>query len=229
MSEKYFNWGIIGTGGIANAFSRDIKYLENHRISAVLSRSINTAKSFSSDKPNCTGYDDIDLNTLNQNGTVNMESYRFNHDIDSDGKYIFNGFKGLEYGNILNPGTLSNPGEPMILTLIDSNDLNNTNRASVKLPEGRGEILRLKQGMILIDFAHDQQSMQNILSELGNYYSDIILVFGCGGDRDKSKRPKMMKVAQDFSSKVFFTSDNIAPTFAAAANNSAVFADIILR
>jgi UDP-N-acetylmuramyl tripeptide synthase len=62
--------------------------------------------------------------------------------------------------------------------------------------------------MILIDFAHDQQSMQNILSELGNYYSDIILVFGCGGDRDKSKRPKMMKVAQDFSSKVFFTSDN---------------------
>ena len=61
MSEKYFNWGIIGTGGIANAFSLDIKYLENHRISAVLSRSIDTAKSFSSDKPNCTGYDDIDL------------------------------------------------------------------------------------------------------------------------------------------------------------------------
>ena len=91
---------------------------------------------------------------------------------------------------------------------VDSNDLNNINRASVKLPEGRGEILRLKEGMILIDFAHDQQSMQNILSELSNYYSDIILVFGCGGDRDKSKRPKMMKVAQDFSSKVFFTSDN---------------------
>ena len=91
---------------------------------------------------------------------------------------------------------------------VDSNNLNNTNRASVKLPEGRGEILRLKEGMILIDFAHDQQSMQNILSELENYYSDIILVFGCGGDRDKSKRPKMMKVAKDFSNKVFFTSDN---------------------
>jgi UDP-N-acetylmuramyl-tripeptide synthetase len=91
---------------------------------------------------------------------------------------------------------------------VDSNNLNNTNRASIKLPEGRGEILRLKEGKILIDFAHDQQSMKNILSELDNYYSDIILVFGCGGDRDKSKRPKMMKVAQDFSSKVFFTSDN---------------------
>ena len=68
--------------------------------------------------------------------------------------------------------------------------------------------MRLKEGKILIDYAHDQQSMHNILSELDNYYDDIILVFGCGGDRDKLKRPKMMKVAQDFSSKVFFTSDN---------------------
>ena len=61
MRDKYFKWGIIGTGGIANAFSDDIKYLENHSISAVLSRSLDTARIFCSDKPNCTGYDDIDL------------------------------------------------------------------------------------------------------------------------------------------------------------------------
>ena len=67
MSDKYFKWGIVGTGGIANAFSKDIKYLENHRISAVLSRSIDTAKSFSSDTPNCTGYDDIDSFLNNSN------------------------------------------------------------------------------------------------------------------------------------------------------------------
>jgi len=79
---------------------------------------------------------------------------------------------------------------------------------TIKLPQGRGEILRLKEGNILIDFAHDHQSIQNILSELANYHDEIILVFGCGGDRDRSKRSKMMKVAQDFASKVFFTSDN---------------------
>ena len=79
---------------------------------------------------------------------------------------------------------------------------------TIKLPQGRGEILRLKEGNILIDFAHDHQSIQNILSELANYHDEIVLVFGCGGDRDKSKRSKMMKVAQDFASKVFFTSDN---------------------
>ena len=79
---------------------------------------------------------------------------------------------------------------------------------SIKLPQGRGEILKLREGNILIDFAHDHQSIQNILSELANYHDEIILVFGCGGDRDKSKRSKMMKVAQDFASKIFFTSDN---------------------
>ena len=79
---------------------------------------------------------------------------------------------------------------------------------SIKLPQGRGEILRLREGNILIDFAHDHQSIQNILSELANYHNEIILVFGCGGDRDRSKRSKMMKVARDFASKVFFTSDN---------------------
>ena len=60
----------------------------------------------------------------------------------------------------------------------------------------------------MIDFAHDHLSIFNILSELANSYNEIIVVFGCGGDRDKSKRPKMMKVVQDFASKIFFTSDN---------------------
>ena len=60
----------------------------------------------------------------------------------------------------------------------------------------------------MIDFAHDNLSFRNILSELANSFNEIIVVFGCGGDRDKTKRPKMMKAAQDFASKVFFTSDN---------------------
>ena len=60
----------------------------------------------------------------------------------------------------------------------------------------------------MIDFAHDNLSIHNILSELANSFNEIIVVFGCGGDRDKSKRPKMMRVVQDFASKIFFTSDN---------------------
>jgi UDP-N-acetylmuramyl-tripeptide synthetase len=91
---------------------------------------------------------------------------------------------------------------------LSQEELENIDHASIPLPQGRGELLRLDQGSVLIDFAHDHQSMRNILSALGNTYDEIILAFGCGGDRDKSKRPKMMKVAIDMASKVFLTSDN---------------------
>ena len=91
---------------------------------------------------------------------------------------------------------------------ISSTDLDAFDNTSIKLPQGRGEVLKLKQGKILIDFAHDNLSIYNILSELANSYNEIIVVFGCGGDRDRSKRSKMMKVVQDLASKVFFTSDN---------------------
>ena len=43
-----------------------------------------------------------------------------------------------------------------------------------------------------------------IIFEIANYHDEIILVFGCGGDRDRSKRSKMMKVAQDLPAKYFY-------------------------
>ena len=61
MENKYFNWGVIGTGGIAKAFTADIRQLTNHRVSAVLSRSIQTAESFSSHDPYCNGFDSMDV------------------------------------------------------------------------------------------------------------------------------------------------------------------------
>ena len=61
MKNKDFNWGVIGTGGIAKAFTDDIKQLKNQRVSAVLSRSIKTANSFSSYLQYCNGFDNMDL------------------------------------------------------------------------------------------------------------------------------------------------------------------------
>ncbi len=58
MNNEYFRWGIIGTGGIANAFRRDLEYLVGHRVSAVLSRSMQNAESFSSTISNCRPFDD---------------------------------------------------------------------------------------------------------------------------------------------------------------------------
>ena len=59
--DNIFSWGIIGTGGIAKAFTEDIKRIKNHRVSAVLSRSIQTAESFSSHDPYCNGFVSMDV------------------------------------------------------------------------------------------------------------------------------------------------------------------------
>lgn len=61
---------------------------------------------------------------------------------------------------------------------------------------------------VLVDYAHTPQALSVVLSTLKERGENILLVFGCGGDRDKDKRPLMTKEALKFSSKVFFTSDN---------------------
>ena len=62
---------------------------------------------------------------------------------------------------------------------------------------------------IYVDFAHSDDSLQNVLDCLQEFKTGrIITVFGCGGDRDKTKRPKMARVCQDHSDIVIVTSDN---------------------
>ncbi len=63
--------------------------------------------------------------------------------------------------------------------------------------------------LVFVDFAHTPDGLQNVLSSLKPYRKNkLIVVFGCGGDRDKNKRPKMGKIAAEFSDFVYVTSDN---------------------
>ncbi len=62
---------------------------------------------------------------------------------------------------------------------------------------------------VIIDYAHSPDGLENILASLRKIApARIITVFGCGGDRDKTKRPKMGKIAADMSDFVVVTSDN---------------------
>ena len=96
----------------------------------------------------------------------------------------------------------------LISKSITSKDLQSLQKLEIPLPPGRSEVLELDNGQVFIDFAHDPQAIRNILSALKESYDEIVLVFGCGGERDKSKRPHMMKAASEFSNVIFFTSDN---------------------
>lgn len=76
---------------------------------------------------------------------------------------------------------------------------------------GRMEYLRGKNGLtVVIDYAHTPDALENVLKTLRETGRDnsIITVFGCGGDRDRSKRPEMAAVAEKYSDRVFVTSDN---------------------
>ena len=63
----------------------------------------------------------------------------------------------------------------------------------------------------IVDYAHTPDALQNVLETINSIRTkneELITVVGCGGDRDKTKRPKMGHIASTLSTKVIFTSDN---------------------
>lgn len=65
-----------------------------------------------------------------------------------------------------------------------------------------------KQAKIVIDFAHTEAALANILKALKPTANNLLLVFGCGGDRDQDKRAKMGLVAEQYADYVIVTDDN---------------------
>ena len=76
---------------------------------------------------------------------------------------------------------------------------------------GRLETIRGPRGLsIVIDYAHTPDAMKNVLKTLRDIApeKELICLFGCGGDRDRTKRPEMAAVAGEFADRVVVTSDN---------------------
>ena len=75
---------------------------------------------------------------------------------------------------------------------------------------GRMEKYILDDKVVIIDYAHTSGALENLLRTCRELMenSDIICVFGCGGDRDKLKRPLMAQAVEKYSDKIIITSDN---------------------
>lgn len=70
---------------------------------------------------------------------------------------------------------------------------------------GRMEVV-CRDPLVVVDFAHTPDGMEKVFQSFQSY--DIIIVFGAGGDRDRSKRPLMGAVAAQYSKEIIITSDN---------------------
>jgi len=63
----------------------------------------------------------------------------------------------------------------------------------------------------IVDYAHTPDALENVLKTIENIRTrneQLITIVGCGGDRDKTKRPIMANIASELSDKAIFTSDN---------------------
>ena len=84
--------------------------------------------------------------------------------------------------------------------------------SSLNPVEGRFQYFQSPDGITtIVDYAHTPDALQNVLETIqkirgGN--ETLFTIVGCGGDRDKGKRPEMAKIATEHSDQVIFTSDN---------------------
>ena len=81
---------------------------------------------------------------------------------------------------------------------------------SIKGVAGRFEVV-INKPTVIVDYAHTPDGLENVLKaarEITPEGGKLICVFGCGGDRDATKRPKMGAIAENLADKVIVTSDN---------------------
>ena len=79
----------------------------------------------------------------------------------------------------------------------------------IKPIEGRLNILKNKNKIVCLDYAHTPDGLEKVITTLENHFKKRVnIVFGCGGNRDKGKREKMGKIVNKLCKKIIVTDDN---------------------
>lgn len=93
---------------------------------------------------------------------------------------------------------------------IDKNQIVESLKTIPQVP-GRFEVIGKELKKVIVDYSHTADSLEKALQAIRSIVKNdykVVTVFGCGGDRDKTKRPVMGKIATEFSDQVYITSDN---------------------
>lgn len=101
-------------------------------------------------------------------------------------------------------------GASLIARLVGVEMYSIRNTVSILKPcEGRMNIMRVNKRIFVIDYAHTPEGLKSVLNELRRITDKkITVVFGCGGNRDRSKRALMGRIADLYADEIVVTSDN---------------------
>jgi len=166
--------------------------------------------------------DDKRAGVMVQNTEASVRTYSLNSMADFKGKVLENHFDGLHLnfnGNELWTRLVGKFNASNLLAvygvallLKQDNIAVLTEISKLGKVEGRFESLLSDEGVIgIVDYAHTPDALKNVLStikEIRTGNEEVITLIGCGGDRDKSKRPEMAQIACEMSTRVILTSDN---------------------
>lgn len=169
-----------------------------------------------------TNNDDKNGNVMLQNTAAHKKTYGLKSMTDFKGRILENQFEGLHmqvdgdevWFKMVGTFNAYNLMAVYAAAMLLDQDKTKILTALSKLTGARGRfdyIIAPNKIIGVVDYAHSPDAVQNILSTIhdirkGN--EKVITVLGCGGDRDKSKRPVMAKAACEWSDKVILTSDN---------------------
>ncbi len=213
--------GLQFTGALFSNITHD--HLDYHK---TFDEYIKVKKKFFDDLPSSafaiSNLDDKRGTVMLQNSAAHKYYYSLKNIADFKGKILENALTGLVM--------LVNDKEVHFRLIGEFNAYNllAIYGAAVCLGENSEEVLRLLSALQgaegrfdyivshnniigIVDYAHTPDALENVLStikKLRKGYEQVITVVGCGGDRDKTKRPVMAQVACEWSDKVILTSDN---------------------
>jgi len=166
--------------------------------------------------------DDFHAEVMAQNTKAKVKSYALKAAADFKAKIIENQFSGMQ---------MDIDGQEVWTKLIGDFNASNllavyacgilleeeklellTSISNLKTVDGRFEYVKTPNNITgIVDYAHTPDALENVLKTIQKIRSgneQLITVVGCGGDRDKLKRPEMARIASEMSDRIILTSDN---------------------